>query len=125
MNRSSILIGIFILIFSVTAYAQSLKLAIYPSNDPKKLIIPMRIMAAYLTEQSNDPFTAIVTQDYDELFERFKNNTVDMAWINPVNYIRMKAENPAIKYIATYMEKNEETGKITPFYQSFIITLKS
>jgi phosphonate transport system substrate-binding protein len=112
------------LFFSATTYADSLKLAVYPSNDPEKLIVPMKIMAEYLTEKSGDSFTAIVTQDYDELSERLKNKSVHIAWINPINYIKMKLENPSLKYIATYMEKNNETGIIIPFYKSFIISLK-
>ncbi len=82
---------VFILIFSTTSHAESLKLAVYPSNDPKKLIIPMRIMAEYISEKSGDKFIAIVTRDYEELSERLKNKSVHIAWINPVNYIKMKA----------------------------------
>ncbi len=117
--------AILLLLVSSGVRASDLKLAIYPSNNPKKLIIPMQVMARYLTEQSGEKFTAIVTRDYVELSERLKNETVDIAWINPVNYIKIKAEHPALKYIATYRERNEETGEVTPYYQSFVITLKS
>ncbi len=113
------------LIFCASSYADNLKLAVYPSNAPEKLIIPMKIMAEYLSSKSNDDITAVVTRDYEELSQRLKNKSVQIAWINPINYIKMRAENPLLKYIATYMEKNEETGKIIPYYQSFIITLKT
>lgn len=112
-------------ILSSSVMARDLKLAVYPSNDPRKLIIPMRIMADYLSEKTGERFVAVVTRDYEELSERLKNRTVDIAWINPINYLKIKAENPDIKYVATYMEKNETTGKIIPYYQSYIITLKS
>ena len=114
-----------VLFCSADAFAENFKLAVYPSNDPKKLIVPMRIMADYLTEKTGDSFTAIVTRDYDELSERLKNKSVHVAWINPINYIKIKTENPALKYIATYMEKNEETGEVIPYYQSFIVSLKT
>lgn len=119
-----VVICILFLLFSTVAYSENLKLAVYPSNDPKKLIVPMKIMAEYLTKNSDDTFVAIVTRDYDELSERLNNKSVHIAWINPINYIKMKAENPSLKYIATYMEKNEETGEIIPFYQAFIVSLK-
>ncbi|MCF8090530.1 MAG: phosphate/phosphite/phosphonate ABC transporter substrate-binding protein [Desulfotignum sp.] len=125
MHKKIILILIFVLCFFTLALADSYKLAVYPSNDPKKLIVPMKIMADYLTGKSGDSFTAIVTRDYEELSERLKNKSVHIAWINPINYIKIKAENPSLKYIATYMEKNEETGKIIPYYQSFIVSLKT
>lgn len=110
---------------SVNTYAETYKLAVYPSNDPKKLIVPMKIMAEYLSRNSNDQFVAVVTRDYDELSERLRNKTVQLAWINPVNYIKLKAENPSLNYVATYMEKSYETGQIHPYYKSYIISLKS
>jgi phosphonate transport system substrate-binding protein len=120
-----IIICLLVLFCFSDAFAENFKLAVYPSNDPKKLIVPMRIMADYLTEKTGDSFTAIVTRDYDELSERLKNKSVHVAWINPINYIKIKTENPALKYIATYMEKNEETGEVIPYYQSFIVSLKN
>lgn len=114
-----------LLALTTISYADNLKLGVYPSNDPAKLIVPMRLMATYLSEAAGEPFTAVVTRDYEELSVRLRDRSVDIAWINPVNYIKLKAENASLKYIATYMEKNEETGQITPYYQSFIIALKT
>jgi len=85
----------------------------------------MKIMAEYLSQKSGDKFIAVVTRDYAELSERLRNKSIQLAWINPINYIKMKSETPTLKYVATYMEKNNETGKITPYYESFIISLKS
>lgn len=125
MFRKSVLMCCLLLMICPGLSSGDFKLAVYPSNDPEKLIIPMKIMAQYLTEQSGEPFTAVVTSDYAELSERLENQTVRIAWINPVNYIKMKKEHPSLRYIATYMEKNEVTGEITPFYTSYIIALKS
>jgi phosphonate transport system substrate-binding protein len=114
-----------LVLLSSPSWAEPFKLAIYPSNDPKKLIIPMQVMAEYLTQKSGDPFIAVVTRDYAELSERLRNKSIQLAWINPVNYIKMKSETPSLQYVATYMEKNTETGNITPYYKAFIISLKS
>jgi phosphonate transport system substrate-binding protein len=108
---------------AIMGHAGDLKLAVYPSNDPAKLIVPMRIMAEFLAQHSGERFTAIVTRDYAELSQRLAEGTVDVAWINPVNYIKVKAEQPQLKYIATYMEREAQSGEIRPFYQSVIITL--
>jgi phosphonate transport system substrate-binding protein len=119
-----ILVILVLMFCPVVSSAQDYKLAVYPSNDPKKLIVPMTIMAEYLSEKSGHGFKAIVTRDYAELSERLWNRSVDIAWINPINYIKIKSEMPEINYIATYMEQNDETGEIIPYYQSFIVTLK-
>jgi len=113
------------LLLSNLCHADTYKLAVYPSNHPQKLIIPMKIMAEYLSQESGDKFIAVVTRDYAELSERLRDKSIQLAWINPINYIKMKSKNPTLKYVATYMEKNNETGKITPYYESFIISLKS
>ena len=122
--KTWILLLIGMAMIPASAFADPLKLGVYPSNDPRKLIVPMTLMADYLTEKTGDRFIAVVTQDYAELSERLKSRSVQIAWINPINYIKMKSENPSLKYIATYLEKNQQ-GQITPYYHSFIITLKT
>ena len=111
-------------ILATSSFAEPLKLAVYPSNDPDKLIVPMRLMAEYLSEKSGVAIVPVVTRDYDELLERLTDKTVDIGWINPVNYIRLKASTPSLKYIATYMEMNPRTNEVTPYYQSYIISRK-
>ena len=123
--KSTFAVCILVCLFATLSHAAELKLAVYPSNDPAKLVIPMRVLADYLSEKSGSHVSAVVTRDYDELQQRLKDKTVDIAWINPVNYIKMKATTPSLKYIATYMEKNPDTNEITPYYQSYIITRKS
>ena len=107
------------------AVSKNLKIGVYPSNAPEKLYPAMEILASHLSEHSPFTFTAIVTRDYQELSERLRNGSIDIAWINPVNYVKLKIEQPALQYLATYMEKNEETGEIIPYYYSFILSLKT
>ena len=123
--HAKILVCILFLHLSSPAFAESYKLAVYPSNDPAKLIVPMKLLAEYLSQESGDQFVAIVTKDYAELSERLRNKSIQLAWINPINYIKMKSETPSLKYVATYMEKNNDTGQIIPYYESFIISLKT
>ncbi|UJX42714.1 phosphate/phosphite/phosphonate ABC transporter substrate-binding protein [Desulfovibrio sp. JY] len=106
------------------ALAMPIKIAVFPSNDPKKLQTVMDVLAAYLHEKTGDDVKAVVTRDYAELAERLREESVDIAWLNTLNYVRLKAELPAVRYIATYMEENEATGNVTPFYQSYIVALK-
>ena len=109
---------------AVPTLADSVKLGVYPSNDPAKLQSVMDVFAVYLTEQTGDRVTAVVTRDYDELVDRLRNRSVDIAWINTLNYAKITAELPEIEYLATYMEANPNTGEILPYYRSYIVALK-
>jgi len=70
--------------YQTCPHADSYKLAVYPSNHPQKLIVPMKIMAEYLSQESGDKFIAVVTRDYAELSERLKDKSIQLAWINPL-----------------------------------------
>ncbi len=124
MIKKTILTFLLVACVASNAMAQDVKVAIFPSNDPKKLYTVMSVLADYLSSSTGDRVTAVVTRDYMELAQRLKEETVDIAWINTLNYVKIKNEIPSIKYIATYMELNADTGKIMPFYQSYIVTHK-
>ncbi len=113
------------LLLTTPAWSEPVKLAVFPSNDPAKLHRVMDIIARYLSETTGDQVSAIVTRDYKELTDRLRENSVDLAWINTLNYVRVKREIPAIRYLATYLERNEDTGTIMPYYQSYIIALRA
>ena len=103
-----------VLALGSNAFAASVGLGIYPSNEPTKLYRVMETFAAYLSERTGDSVTAVVTRDYAELAKRLKEKSLDLAWINTLNYIRITKEYPDLRYIATYVEKNENTGAIQP-----------
>jgi len=104
-----------------TARADEVKIAIFPSNDPAKLARVMAGLARYLEEKTGDTVTAVVTRDYEELAVRLRKKSVDIAWINTLNYVKATREVSSVRYMATYMERNEHTGRITPYYQSYIV----
>ena len=81
----------------------------------------MRVFAAELSARTGEPVTTVVTRDYAELVQRVRDRSVDLAWVNTLNYVRLVSEVPAARYLATYMERNEITGRVTPYYQSYIV----
>lgn len=121
MARIPIMVFCFFLL-TTGAYADTVKLGIYPSNNPAKLQQVMDVFAAYLEAETGDTVEVIVTRDYNELMRRIQDSSTDIAWLNTLNYVRLKNDLPAIKYISTYVERNEITGSILPFYQSYIVT---
>jgi ABC-type phosphate/phosphonate transport system substrate-binding protein len=104
------------------ASAQTVKIGVFPSNDPAKLQECMDILAGYLSGATGDTVEVLVTRDYGELTARLAEQSVDLAWINTLNYVRAKHDLPGIRYLTTYMERNEVTGVTQPFYQSYIVT---
>jgi phosphonate transport system substrate-binding protein len=84
----------------------------------------MRILTEYLSTKTGDSITPVITRDYDEMTQRLEDRSVDIAWLNPVNYLKLKNRLPNLQYIATYMEFNKDAGEVIPFYHSYIIALK-
>ncbi|WP_243545238.1 phosphate/phosphite/phosphonate ABC transporter substrate-binding protein [Pseudodesulfovibrio tunisiensis] len=121
------LFAILLLVLSVSAPAAAgtVKFGMFPSNDPVKLQKVMDMLAQYLEKNTGDRVEAVITRDYHELADRLENRTLDMAWTNTLNYVRLKKAVPTIQYITTYRERNEDSGTIQPFYQSYLVTLES
>lgn len=113
------------LVFAFAASAVPVKFGIFPSNDPAKLDRVMAELSAYLGEKTGDEVLAVVTRDYGELVDRLRDNSVGIAWINTLNYVKVSRDLPTIRYVATYMEKNEDTGAVLPYYQSYILAMKA
>ena len=97
--------------------------AMYPSNNPAKIIQALTPLMNYLDEKSGDTFRLVVTKDYEELSQRIKEKSVDFAWINTKNYVQLKEQIPSLHYLVTYQEISK-SGQITPYYQAFIVSLK-
>ena len=98
--------------------------AMYPSNDPSKIVQALSPLMEYLHEKTGDTFRIAVTKDYEELAQRIQENSVDFAWINTRNYVKIKEQAPSLHYLATYQE-HAKSGHITPYYQAYIVTLKA
>lgn len=106
-----------------TVHAKEYIFAIYPSNNPAKIIQAVTPLMEYLSEQSGDTFKLVVTKDYDELTQRIEDKSVDFAWVNSKNFVLLKEKKPSLRYLVTYLE-NSKSGQITPYYRSFIVALK-
>lgn len=111
-----------VLLFNIV-HAKEYIFAMYPSNNPAKIVQALTPLMEYLSEQSGDTFKLVVTKDYDELTQRIEEKSVDFAWINSKNFVLLKEINPSLRYLVTYLE-NSKSGQITPYYKSFIIALK-
>lgn len=105
------------------AQAKEYIFAMYPSNNPAKIVQALTPLMEYLSQQSGDTFKLVVTKDYDELTQRIEEKSVDFAWVNSKNFVLLKEKHPNLRYLVTYLE-NSKSGEITPYYKSFIVALK-
>lgn len=121
--KKLILIALMLTLFT-SVQAKELIFGTYPSNSPENIYKAFTVISDYLAKETGQDIKLVVTKDYSELSERVANGSVDIAWIASVNYVKLKKKVPTIKYLATYSEKSTATGKIIPYYQSYIITLK-
>jgi len=112
------------LLFCTSLHAKEYIFATYPSNNPEKIMRAFTPLMEYLSANTNDTFKLVVTKDYDELFLRIEEKSVDFAWVNTKSFVLLKEKTPSVRYLATYLE-HSKNGQITPYYQSFIVTLKS
>lgn len=98
--------------------------AMYPSNNPSKIVQALTPLMNYLHEKSGDTFRIVITKDYEELATRIQEKSVDFAWINTKSFITIKEKIPSVRYLVTYQEYSK-SGQITPYYQSYIVALKA
>ncbi|AHJ13431.1 phosphate/phosphite/phosphonate ABC transporter substrate-binding protein [Sulfurospirillum multivorans] len=114
---------LFSFLLFTTLSAKEYTFATYPSNTPAKIIQALTPLMEYLSAQSGDTFKLIVTKDYEELTRRIEEKSVDFAWVNTKNFVLLKEKIPSLRYLVTYLE-HSKSGKITPYYQSFIVARK-
>jgi phosphonate transport system substrate-binding protein len=115
-------VSFFFLLLS-TLLAREYTFAIYPSNAPAKVSQALSPLMEYLQEQTGETFHLVITKDYEEIATRIRENSIDFAWLNTKNYVLLQDQIPSLSYLATYQERSK-SGKITPYYQAFIIALK-
>jgi phosphonate transport system substrate-binding protein len=58
------------------------------------------------------------------MIQRLEDQSIDIAWLNPVNYLKLQQHLPRLQYIVTYTELNKDLGEVIAFYHSDITSLK-
>jgi phosphonate transport system substrate-binding protein len=112
------------MLFFASLSAREYVFAMYPSNNPEKIIRALTPLMEYLHEKSGETFRIAITKDYDELKRRIEDGSVDFAWINTKNYVILQEKLPSMRYLATYQEFSK-SGRITPYYQAYLVTLNA
>ena len=78
------------LLFCTSLHAKEYIFATYPSNNPAKIMHAFAPLMEYLSANTNNTFKLVVTKDYDELFSRIEEKSVDFAWVNTKSFVLLK-----------------------------------
>ena len=97
---------------------------VLPSSDPEKLHEALSWLSGYLAQATGDDFSVVVTKDYEELLIRIREGSVDLACLNTVGYIKLRRDVLDIKYVGTFLEKDDKDGSMSGYYRSYIVSLK-
>lgn len=108
----------------LSAEEPALVFGVYPSNDIGKVSQAFAPLEAYLQERLKRPVRLVVSKDYDELVSRLGDGSVDLAWLGPSAYLNALKAMPALRYLATYMERDAQ-GKPSAYYRSLIVCASS
>ncbi len=108
----------------LSAQEAALVFGVYPSNDIGKVSQAFAPLEAYLQATLKRPVRLIVSKDYDELLRRLSDGSVDLAWLGSGAYLSALKAMPAIRYLATYVERDAQ-GRPSAFYRSLIVSAAS
>lgn len=120
--RTTVVLSV-LLFIALPSTAQQVTFATYPFGDAQSIYRAFSPMVRHLSDETGIDMRLTVTRDYAELSDRLVDGTVDFAWIGSANYVRTRTRLPAIRYLATYMERDATLTRLQPYYQSVILTL--
>lgn len=80
--------------FSLNA-AESLKFAPLPMQDKKAIFNDFHPFVEYLEKKLNTKVEIVFYESYDELIKNFENGSIDLAYLGPLPYVKLKEEFPA------------------------------
>jgi len=109
----------FMMLFYVNGllFAGSYTLGIHPSHSEESMQKPLMLLSEYIYEKTGHSLKFVVPRD-------FADNTIDMAWISSVNYIKAKNSLDGVRYIATVMNIQDGMKERTPYFHAYILSLK-
>jgi phosphonate transport system substrate-binding protein len=105
----------------LSAQEAALVFGVYPSNDIGKVSQAFAPLEAYLQARLKRPVRLVVSKDYDDLVKRLGDGSVDVAWLGPSAYLNAQKAMPALRYLATYLERDAK-GRPSAYYRSLIVS---
>jgi phosphonate transport system substrate-binding protein len=97
--------------------AETIRFAPLPMDIAPKLHQQYSKMLSYLEHQTGLKFEFVYCASYEELFEKFRNNEIDIAELGPLPYVKLYEVKPEIRPFLTFL-----TSKGKDHYTCNLIT---
>lgn len=86
--------------------AQNYVFAPLPMEEPDSVIRQYKPFLAHLERETGFHFNISYSRDYAELLRKFRDGTVDIAYLGPLPYVELKAAYPAAEPVVHFLEKS-------------------
>ena len=106
------------LFFIRPALAGTIRLAPLPMENRETQVRQFRPLALYLEDQLKVTVELVFSEGYQELIEKFINQSIDLAYLGPLPYVELKAQYAKAEPLVHF---NEASGK--PVYTCSIIAV--
>ncbi|MGE4399633.1 MAG: PhnD/SsuA/transferrin family substrate-binding protein [Campylobacterales bacterium] len=100
----TILLLIFVWLMSLNA--QEIRFAPLPKEKVETLEKEYKPFLKWLSRQTGDTYTLVVSVDYNDLADKIKKGEVDIAYLGPLPYAIVKQHTDSIVPILKFLDKN-------------------
>ncbi|MFT7005474.1 MAG: phosphonate transport system substrate-binding protein [Sulfurimonas sp.] len=89
---------------------KTLNFAPLPTKKTSKNIEDFSAINSYLQEELSIDIKYIYKKDYQDILDGFKNGTIDIAYLGPLPFVKLKNEYKFVKPIITFKQENGLSG---------------
>jgi len=114
-------VGRFLLfiVFISSIYAAPLRYAPLSLEKSEIVLHQSEEFLKYLTKVTQRDFEIVFNASYDKIIDDFKKRRIDIAYLGPLPYVKLKNEYPHVKPLVSFKEKSGESS-----YTCLIFTSK-
>lgn len=93
-------------IFICTAFGETLRYAPLSLEKSEIILKQSEKFLNYLKEQTGIEFEIVYSSDYGKMLEDFANDKVDMAYLGPLPYLKLKSKTKSALPLVSFKEKS-------------------
>lgn len=86
-----------------------------PIYDPATINKELLPFTKYLEQKTNRKINLRVTEEYRQLRSDLLNGKIQFAWVSPLQFVRLRAEQPAVRVLATTTQEGSK------YYQGYLV----
>lgn len=124
MRPIPVLLAILLLYLS-PAWAETVRFGVFPFDDPADVEAALSPLADYLARSTGDEIEIVVARDYQELADRLREGSLDLAWLSTLNYLRLTDEVAHVGHLVACVAKDSLSGDAADCYRSLLIATRA